>query len=90
MAKFYYTHIWDIWEYAWYLDHPDMILTVPACSDRAYRIPRLVMPEAMLDRGTSREVHCPKCALLNLSIRQGTTQDPDIWDDLALPPTGEK
>lgn len=90
----YFTHIWDITEFNWFVDHPDMLFTVPACGEyyqatRDHKIPLLVMPEAMLERGTNREIDCPVCYYINQQIRQGTVQDPDIWDDLAGPPQGE-
>lgn len=89
--KYWYTHIWDIKERNWYETHPDMLFTVPACAEyqqmtREHRIPLLVMPEAMLERGTRETVECPVCEYINLQIRQGTIQDPDIWDDLATAP----
>lgn len=89
--KYYYTHIWDINEHNWYLDHPDMLFTVPVCgeyyqSTRDHRIPLLIMPEAMLPRGTGYDVTCPACDYVNMQIRQGTVLDPDIWAELAGPP----
>jgi hypothetical protein len=92
MSRYYHTHIWAIDEYNWFLDHPDMVFTVPACGEfynatRNHKIPLLVMPEAMLPRGTNQDVRCSVCEYLNLQIKQGTIQDPDIWDDLAESPT---
>ena len=90
-----YTHIWDITEYSWFLGHKDMMFTVPVCAEfynatRESKIPILVMPEAMLIRGTGQTVHCPVCNYLNMQIKQGTIQNPDIWEDLAEGPQQEK
>lgn len=89
--RYYFTHIWDIWEYAWFLDHKDMMFTTPACAEyykstRESKLPSLVMPEATLIRGTGQTVQCPVCNYLNMQIKQGTVQDPDIWKDLAEGP----
>ena len=71
-----------------------MILAVPACAEscemtRDDKRTLLVVPEALLKRGTAQDPDCEVCAIINLQIRQGTVQDPDIWYDLAEAPTGE-
>lgn len=88
-----YTHIWDFEERIYYNSHPDMILFVPACAEyfrstRKDRLTMLVIPELLLERGTNQQVNCYVCDYLNQQIRQGTMQDPDIWDELADAPMG--
>lgn len=82
--KQYWTHIWDPVEYSWFLEHPTMIFTTPACAEyygmtRKDRIALLAVPEAMLLRGTALTVDCPVCAYINQSI----DAEAELWDDLA-------
>lgn len=83
-----YTHIWDIADYGWFVEHPDMLFGVPACADyyqatREHKIPMLIMPEFLLVRGTNKVISCPVCTYINEQIRAGTFFQEDIWDDLA-------
>lgn len=83
----YFTHIWDVEEWQWYVAHRDtMLFAVPACgaerdATREHKRPYLVLPEEILERGTLQTVRCPICRKINDEIlTHGDVEYDCIWD----------